>query len=115
MKHKMKLHRVRELHPVTWAFIALLVILVPTWLYMDYGMIHEEHVSEATVSDKYQSEEKYYIVADGKDIKVEDPNQWMLVETEQDYEITYEWYGQKSPYVVDINQAHDDDSAGGGH
>ncbi|SIS41101.1 hypothetical protein [Salimicrobium flavidum] len=115
MKHKMKMHRVKELHPVTWVIIALIVIIVPTWLYMNYGMIHEEHVSEATVSEKYQKESDYYIVADGTDIKVENPSEWMLIETDQNYEITYEQYGQKSPYVVTINQAHDDDSAGGGH
>ncbi|AKG03713.1 hypothetical protein AAV35_002180 [Salimicrobium jeotgali] len=107
--------KLKELHPVTWVIIALILIFVPSWLYMNYGLIHEEHVKEATVSEKYHEKDEYYIVADGKDIKLSDSSQWMLIEPEEKYEITYEWYGQKEPEVVSINQAHDDDSTGGGH
>ncbi|SDJ75313.1 hypothetical protein [Salimicrobium halophilum] len=115
MKHKMKLHRLKELHPVTWTLIAFIAVMFPTWMYTSYGMIHEEHLTEATVSEKYHEEEDYYIVVDDQKIKVKDTSKWMLVEADETYEITYEWYGTKTPHVVSINQAHDDDSVGGSH
>ncbi|MGP4076469.1 hypothetical protein [Halobacillus sp. K22] len=102
-------------HPFNWFATIIAVIAVSIWLFTSYGKIHSKHLTEATISEKTHEEDEYYIKVDGKKIKVKDSSTWMVLEAGENYELTYEWYGIKKPYVKDINQAHDDDQIGGGH
>ncbi|GGF21671.1 hypothetical protein GCM10010954_20600 [Halobacillus andaensis] len=105
----------KKVHPFNWIVAIILLVAVGIWLYMSFGYIYEEHVTEATLEEKSHDDDGYYVTIDGEEIVVEDESLWMVLEEDEDYEVTYEWYGQKQPYMVDINQAHDDDSVGGGH
>ncbi|MFC7319380.1 hypothetical protein [Halobacillus campisalis] len=102
-------------HPFNWITAVILIIALGIWLYMNFGYIHEKHLTEAVLEEKSHDDEGYYITVDGEEIVVEDESLWMVLEEDEAYEVTYESYGQKKPMIVDINQAHDDDSVGGGH
>ncbi|MFC7062277.1 hypothetical protein [Halobacillus seohaensis] len=102
-------------HPFNWIATIVVIVAIGIWLFISFGYIHEEHLTEATIEEKSHNEDSYYITVDGEKILVEDTNLWMVLEEEKEYEITYEWYATKQPTVVNINQPHDEDSVGGGH
>lgn len=102
-------------HPFNWFATIITIIAVSTWLLTSYGKIHSKHLTEAPISEKTHNEDGYFIHVDGKKLKVKDTSTWMLLDAGEHYEITYEWYGMKKPYVKEINQAHDEDQIGGGH
>ncbi|MFD1020062.1 hypothetical protein [Thalassobacillus hwangdonensis] len=98
-----------------WVLIILGVTLVCLYVYENYGMIKSHHVTGVQIDDKKHEGENYYIVVDDKKMKVKDMNTWMLLDTAKNYDLTYEWYGSRTPTVKEINQTGDHDSVGGGH
>ncbi|MGI8316588.1 hypothetical protein [Halobacillus mangrovi] len=102
-------------HPFNWIATIIIVAIVAIWLTYNYGMIHSKHLEEATLTEKTHNEDGYYIHLNDKKLHVKDTSTWMLLEAGEHYNVTYEWYGMKKPYVTEINQAHDKDQIGGGH
>lgn len=102
-------------HPFNWIATIIIAIVVVIWLFTNYGMIHSTHLTEATITEKTHNEDGYYVIVDDQKLHVKDLSTWMLLKTDQQYNITYEWYGMTKPYVTNVNQAHDDDQVGGGH
>ncbi|RWZ59143.1 hypothetical protein EQV77_08345 [Halobacillus fulvus] len=103
-------------HPFDWVATSIVIVAVGIWLFTSFGKIEYEHLTEATVTDKTHNDEGYYVTLnDDQLVHVEDTNMWMLLEQGQTYDITYEWYGTVTPYVTEVNQAHDEDQVSGGH
>ncbi|QAS53281.1 hypothetical protein [Halobacillus litoralis] len=102
-------------HPFNWIATLIAVLAIGIWLFTSFGMIHSKHMEEAVITEKTHDEEDYFIIVEDKKVHVKDTSTWMLLETGETYNITYEWYGMKKPYVTDVNQAHDKDQVGGGH
>ncbi|UOQ94982.1 hypothetical protein MUO14_08665 [Halobacillus shinanisalinarum] len=102
-------------HLFDWIILIIIVVALGTWAFTNYGIIHEKHLTEATVTEKTHGEKGYFITVDDQKLHVKDTNTWMVLTSGESYEISYEWYGNTHPYVVEINQAHDDDGVGGGH
>ena len=100
-------------HPFNWIATTIAVIIVGIWLVTNFGMIQSTHLEEATITEKTHNDEGYFVMVNDKKLHVKDTSTWMLLETDEPYNVTYEWYGMKKPYVTDINQAHDDDQVGG--
>ena len=98
-----------------WLLIIVAVLIGGVYFYNNYGMLHSEEMSDAQIEKKDHSEDEYYIYVDGEKYKVKDENTWMLLDEEKNYDFTYEWYGQKTPYIKEINQTGDHDDVGGGH
>ncbi|MCA1020891.1 hypothetical protein [Halobacillus litoralis] len=102
-----------ENRPFNWTALILFAAALGIWLYSSFGIIHSEHLEEAEVTKKTHNDEGYYVTIDDKKVSVKDTSTWMLLEEGGTYNITYEWYGMKKPYVAEVNQAHDDDQVGG--
>ncbi|TGB01596.1 hypothetical protein [Halobacillus salinus] len=102
-------------HPFNWVATIIIVLIVGVYVVTNYGMIRSEHLEEATVTEKHHGEDGYYVMVDDQKLHVKDTSTWMLLEADETYNLTYEWYGMKKPYITEVNQAHDDDQIGGGH
>ncbi|WP_082232641.1 hypothetical protein [Halobacillus massiliensis] len=102
-------------HPFNWIATIILVLVAGVWLFMNYGYIEEHHLKDAVVESKSEGEEGKYIKVDGKTLLVEEESLWMMVKEKEAYEIIYESYGTKTPYVVSIDQAADEEHLDGGH
>ncbi|MBA2175245.1 hypothetical protein H0266_10095 [Halobacillus locisalis] len=100
-------------HPFNWIATTIAVIIVGIWLVTNYGLIQSTHLKEATITEKTHNDDGYFVMVNDKKLHVKDTSTWMLLETDKTYNVTYEWYGMKKPYVTEINQAHDDDQVGG--
>lgn len=100
-------------HPFNWIATSIVAIAIGIWLFTSYGIIHEEHMEEAEVTSKTHNEDGYFIEVGEEKVHVKDTSTWMLLKEGRTYNITYEWYGMKKPYVTEVNQAHDDDQVGG--
>ncbi|MGR9048466.1 hypothetical protein ACQ4XT_07555 [Halobacillus faecis] len=100
-------------HPFNWVASIIAALVLGIWLFTNFGMIHEEHKEEAEITSKTHNDEGYFVEVDDKKIHVKDTSTWMLLKEGETYNLTYEWYGMKKPYVTEVNQAHDDDQVGG--
>ncbi len=104
-----------ERHPFDWVLFSIIAVVLGIWVFTNYGMIHEKHLAEATLTEKTHEDNGYFITVDDQKLKVKNPSTWMILKPGENYEVSYEWYGISHPYIVEINQAHDDDGVGGGH
>ncbi|MCA0971050.1 hypothetical protein LCM20_10650 [Halobacillus litoralis] len=100
-------------HPFNWIATLIFAVVVVVYLFSNYGLVRSEHLSEATITEKTHDEDGYYVMADGQKLHVKDTSTWMLLKSDETYNLTYEWYGMKKPYITEVNQAHDDDQVGG--
>ncbi|WP_226581459.1 hypothetical protein [Halobacillus litoralis] len=104
-----------ENRPFNWVATIIAAIAVIIWLYSSYGMIHSKHMEEAEITTKTHNDDGYFITVEDQKVHVKDTSTWMLLKEGEKYNITYEWYGMKKPYVTNVNQSHDEDQIGGGH
>ncbi|MFD2922914.1 hypothetical protein [Halobacillus naozhouensis] len=102
-------------HPFDWVLLSIIAVALGIWVFTNYGIIHEKHLTEATLTEKTHGENGYFITVDDQKLKVKNTSTWMILKPGESYEVSYEWYGNNHPYIVEINQAHDDDSVGSGH
>ncbi|ELK49021.1 hypothetical protein QRD89_17105 [Halobacillus sp. ACCC02827] len=100
-------------HPFNWIATIIFVIAAGIWLFTNYGLVHSKHLEEAVITGKSHTDDGYFVIVDDKKLHVKDTSTWMLLEEGETYNLTYEWYGIKKPYVKEVNQPHDDDQVGG--
>ncbi|MBM7551793.1 hypothetical protein [Thalassobacillus pellis] len=98
-----------------WTVIIIALGLFCTYLYNNYGIINTEHMTDVQIEKKVHEGKNYYIYVEDEKLKVKDKNTWMLLTSEKQYDLTYEWYGTITPYIKQINQTGDHDTVGGGH
>ncbi|WP_181346743.1 hypothetical protein [Thalassobacillus sp. CUG 92003] len=98
-----------------WVISLLAILIIGVWLYSNFGKIQSKHLTDAEITSKSHEEEKYYIHVNDQKIHVKDTNMWMVLKEGRSYDLTYEWYGTKTPYIKEINQTGDEDQIGGGH
>ncbi|UOQ84864.1 hypothetical protein [Gracilibacillus salinarum] len=62
----------------------------------------------ATVAGKQiKCDHQYYLFLDGIKVSVKNENIWNIIDKNQEYNVTYEWYGFKTPALKYIKLAGD--------
>ncbi|WP_173918552.1 hypothetical protein [Halobacillus sp. Marseille-Q1614] len=102
-------------HPINLIGTIILLLVVGVWLIVNFGYIEEHHLEDAIVEAKSKDEDGHYITVNNEKLLVKDKTLWMVIKEGEPYEVIYESYGLQPAYVVEIDQANDDESLGGGH
>ncbi|WP_409253914.1 hypothetical protein V1502_08450 [Bacillus sp. SCS-153A] len=95
--------------------IGLIVVSGIGYYIGNYTMIHKEKIKSAVISHKEESDSKFYITVEGKKLLMKDENLWNVVDEHTPYDIEYEWYGEKVPYVTHIFVHGEGHSSEGAH
>jgi hypothetical protein len=95
--------------------ITLLVVSGIIYYIGNYTMIHKDKLKSVEIEHKEETEGKYYIMVDDHKLQVKDESLWNIIDEETTYDIQYEWYGEKVPYITQIFIHGEGNLSEGGH
>lgn len=98
-----------------WIFITLLVASGVIYYVGNYSMIHKDKLQSVLIEKKEENEGKYYITVKDQKLHVKDESLWNLIDEDTSYDIAYEWYGEKVPYITQIFVHGEGNLNEGGH
>lgn len=94
--------------------VALILVSGIGYYIGTYTLIHKDKLTSAVISHKEESESKFYITVRNQRLLIKDESLWNIIAQNTPYDIEYEWYGEKVPYVTNIyihGQAHSSEGA----
>ncbi|WP_421384868.1 hypothetical protein ACOJQI_08890 [Bacillus salacetis] len=95
--------------------ITILVLSGVIYYIGNYTMIHKDQVMSVQIEHKEETEGKYYIKVNDQKLQVKDESLWNIMDLDTSYDIQYEWYGEKVPYITQIFVHGEGNLSEGGH
>ncbi|RIW38499.1 hypothetical protein D3H55_02895 [Bacillus salacetis] len=81
----------------------------------NYTLIHSDSMNSVKIDRKEELEGRYFIYASDKKVEVKNNTLWNVLEEDTSYDIEYEWYGEKVPYITEIVLHGEGESINSGH
>jgi hypothetical protein len=87
---------------VSGILITLLAVSGIIYYIGNYRMIHTDSIISADIDRKEEQEGRYFIFVKNQKVEVQDESLWNVIEEDRSYDIQYESYGEKVPYITEI-------------
>jgi hypothetical protein len=95
--------------------ITLVVVAGVIYYIGNYTLIHKGKLESVQIEDKEETEGSYYIEVNDQKLQIKDESLWNIIDEDTPYDIQYEWYGEKVPYITQIFIHGEGSLSEGGH